>query len=371
MTTPAGGVRRGLPVLAVGAGLLAAAVGLGLGPRHGAVEGPTTSAVLGWALLVVGLLGAGWGAVRLLRSVRRRWWAPVLAALLLTTYLCSWTVGQAVAATHPPRPELGDRTPASVGLVHRDVTFPSADGVRLAGWYVPSRNGASVAVMHGAGSTRSAVLGHAAALAEDGFGVLLFDARGHGESAGSGMDFGWYGEADARGAVDFLVAQPDVATGRVGLVGLSMGGEEAIGAAGADERVGAVVAEGATHRVAADKGYLAAYGVRGEVQQGIDHLTYAVVDLLTPAPEPSTLRDSVATATSRAQPTHFLLIAGGLVEPEELAVDHVRGSSPHVQTWTVPDAGHTGGLRTAGEEWQRRVTTFLERTLLQDPASVG
>ncbi|HEX5917767.1 MAG TPA: hypothetical protein VFY76_07940, partial [Nocardioides sp.] len=165
MTTPAGGVRRGLPVLAVGVGLLAAAVGLGLGPRHGAVEGPTTSAVLGWALLVVGLLGAGWGAVRLLRSVRRRWWAPVLAALLLTTYLCSWTVGQAVAATHPPRPELGDRTPASVGLVHRDVTFPSADGVRLAGWYVPSRNGASVAVMHGAGSTRSAVLGHAAALA--------------------------------------------------------------------------------------------------------------------------------------------------------------------------------------------------------------
>ena len=64
----------------------------------------------------------------------------------------------------------------------------------LSGWYVPSRNGAAVVLLHGAGSTRSAVLPHAVVLADDGFGVLLYDARGHGRSQGRAMDFGWYGD---------------------------------------------------------------------------------------------------------------------------------------------------------------------------------
>ena len=50
---------------------------------------------------------------------------------------------------------LGGRTPADLELAYRDVTFPSSDGVDLAGWYVPARNGAAVALLHGAASTRS------------------------------------------------------------------------------------------------------------------------------------------------------------------------------------------------------------------------
>jgi pimeloyl-ACP methyl ester carboxylesterase len=266
-----------LGVLAVG--LVALAVGAGLGLRHYAVEGWGPPAVVGLLLLAGGLVCSGWATLRLLPALRRRWWPLALALLLVVTYLSLWTLGQAVAASYAPRPELGGRTPADLELAYRDVTFPSSDGVDLAGWYVPSRNGAAVALLHGAASTRSDVLDQAAVLARHGYGVLLFDARGHGESAGRGMDFGWHGTADVSGAVDFLTRQPDVSPDRVGLVGLSMGGEEAIGAAGTDERIAAVVAEGATARVAADKGYLAAYGVRGHVQQRIDAVSYWLTDL--------------------------------------------------------------------------------------------
>jgi hypothetical protein len=31
--------------------------------------------------------------------------------------------------------------------------------------------------------------------------------------------------------------------------------------------------------------------------------------------------------------------------------------------WVVPGAGHTGGLRTQPQEWERRVQTFLARVL--------
>lgn len=345
----------------VAAGLLALAAGAGLGPRHYSEEGFTRASGLGFALLLTGLLTAGWGAVQWLRSTRRRWWLLTVPTLLLAACLALWTVGQAVAATYPPRPSLGDRTPADVGLAYRGVTFPSADGVRLSGWYVASRNGAAVALLHGAGSTRTAVLDHAAVLAGAGYGVLLYDARGHGGSAGRAMDFGWWGSQDAAGAVDFLSDRPDVSPDRIGLVGLSMGGEEAIGAAGTDDRVAAVVAEGATNRVAADKAYLSAYGMRGEVQQWIDRGTYAVTGLLTDAPEPAPLRDDVASATRRG--AGVLLVAAGAVETEPLAAEHIAGTSDGVQTWVVPGAGHTHGLRTDPAAWTRRVIGFLDAEL--------
>lgn len=346
-------------------GLVALATGAGLGPRHYAEVGLSATAVGGLVLLGVGVALVIWSTTRILAPIRRRWWVPVTLLVLVATFLSSWTLGQAVAAVYAPRPELGGRTPSDLGVAFSDVTFPSSDGVELAGWYVPTRNGAAVAMMHGAGSTRSAELEHAAVLAEHGYGVLLFDARGHGESGGRSMDFGWFGEADASGAVDFLADAPGVAAGRIALVGTSMGGEQAIGAAGADSRVAAVVAEGATHRVAADRGYLeTAYGARGAVQQRIDAVTYWFTDMLSDAPRPLPLRDSVSIATSRREPTAFLLIAAGERRDEALAADRV-GQRGHglVETWTVPGADHTQALETAPEEWEERVLGFLEGSL--------
>lgn len=107
----------------------------------------------------------------------------------------------------------------------------TADGVTLAGRYVPSTNGAAVIVRHGSGSQRTATEAQAAVLAAHGYGVLQVDARGHGNSAGTAMDLGWWGESDTAAAVDLLASRPDVEPGRIGVLGLSMGGEEAVVAA--------------------------------------------------------------------------------------------------------------------------------------------
>lgn len=351
-------------VAALAVGLLALAVGVGLGPRHFALTGVSVPALVGAALVLTGLAAWTWALLHVLAAVRRRWWALVVPAVLVATYLVVWTLGQAVAASFAPRPALGEGTPADLGLVYDDVTFRSSDDEVLAGWYLPTRNGAAIALLHGAGSTRTSVLPQAAVLAEHGYGILLFDARGHGRSAGRSMDFGWYGESDVAGAVDFLTRQDGVSPARIGLVGISMGGEEAIGAAGLDERVAAVVAEGATNRVAADKGYLDSYGARGQVQQGIDHVTYWLTGLLSAAPEPASLRGSVSAACTRPDPARFLMITAGDVPDEAVAAAHIRG--PHtdcVRMWTVPGAGHARGLSTSPAEWQRQVTDFLDASL--------
>jgi pimeloyl-ACP methyl ester carboxylesterase len=228
----------------------------------------------------------------------------------------------------------------------------------LSGWYVPGDHDAAVVLLHGAGSTRSAVLDHAAVLAAHGYGVLLFDARGHGDSAGRAMDFGWFGDEDVGGAVSFLAGQPGVT--KIAAVGMSMGGEEAIGAAAVDDRIDAVVAEGATGRTAGDKAWLPAeHGIRGWLQRPLDWLTYGAADLLTDARAPITLRAAVGATSSPV-----LLITAGDVADEADAAHYIAAGSPSTVTvWEAPDAGHTDALRTHPAEWEARVTGFLADAL--------
>lgn len=58
---------------------------------------------------------------------------------------------------------------------------------------------------------------------------------------------------------------------------------------------------------------------------------------------------------------------GDWLTDEGHAARHVRSASPGtVDVWVVPGAGHTGGLDTAPDEWERRVTAFLSGALGDD-----
>jgi fermentation-respiration switch protein FrsA (DUF1100 family) len=344
--------------IAAPVGLLATAVGAGIGIRHVAKAGLTATSVLGLALLVFGLTlltAAGVVAWRALHRWKRLWLLPVALVALLV----AWPLAEGTVLGLAPRAGLGSLTPATRGLAYSDVTFDTSDGIRLSAWYVPSTNHAAVVAVPGAGSTRTGTLDQAAVLAGHGYGVLMVDPRGQGRSGGRAMDAGWYGNRDISAAVRFLRHQPGVNRSRIGVLGLSMGGEEAIGAA-ADPAIRAVIAEGATHRTAADKaGYLPG-GVTGAIQRRMDRLTYGVAALLSSAPEPRTLRSAIASARQ----TPLLLIAGGRAVDEPEAVAYLRAAAPdRVQTWTVPGASHTRGLATAPAEWTARVTAFLDWAL--------
>ena len=71
------------------------------------------------------------------------------------------------------------------------MAFKADDGVKLSGWYRPTRNGATVIVLHGGGGDRTGAIAHAKLLVRHGYGVLLYDARGRGRSEGTQNSFGW------------------------------------------------------------------------------------------------------------------------------------------------------------------------------------
>jgi fermentation-respiration switch protein FrsA (DUF1100 family) len=111
----------------------------------------------------------------------------------------------------------------------RDVAFATADGLRLGGWFLPAAGGGrgpAVLVLNGNGGNRAHRAPLAAALAREGFGVLLFDYRGYGGNPGTPTEAGLL--ADARAARAHLAARGDVDPARLVYLGESLGAAVAV-----------------------------------------------------------------------------------------------------------------------------------------------
>ena len=356
------GLRASAPwpgVVMVLVGTAGTIVGAGIGGVHLAKLGPTPVAIAGLVALACGVALLVRGGVAVTRSLRGWWRLLAIPGALGLLVFVLYPLTVAVNATNRPATPLGAAVPSDHGLAYEDVVVVTTDRTRLSGWYVPSRNGAAVVILHGAGSTRSSVLRHGTVLARRGYGVLMLDTRGHGLSEGRAMDLGWYAEPDVEAAVSFLARRSDVDPGRIGVVGLSMGGEQAIAAAGTDPRIGVVIAEGVTGMQAADHGWLPG-GPNGAIERGLEWVLYEAADLLTDASKPIPLRDAIRAAA----PTPILLIAGEATTDEADAGRWFREASPDtVELWIVAGSGHIGALTTDPTGWETRVTSTLDAAL--------
>ena len=216
--------------------------------------GPSGDDFTGFLAIPAGLLLLGLGAVTLFRTRRTEGnhaWRYGRRGLfgfagLVVGMLIVFPTGFAYVTTHTARAVV----PANqLGVAYQDVSFETSDGLTLKGWYVPSRNGAAVISFPG----RKGPQKPARMLARHGYGVLVFDRRGEGESEGEPNAFGWGGDLDIKAAVEFLRHRADVDGGRIGGIGLSVGGEMMLEAAAETDALKAVVSEGAGFRSFSDE----------------------------------------------------------------------------------------------------------------------
>ncbi|MBS4727821.1 alpha/beta hydrolase [Mycobacterium sp. SM1] len=104
----------------------------------------------------------------------------------------------------------------------QDVVLQTEDGIRLGAWFLPApAGGPAVLVCNGNAGDRMMRAPLAAALHRAGLAVLLFDYRGYGGNPGHPSERGL--AADARAALAFLAARPDVDPGRIVYFGESLG----------------------------------------------------------------------------------------------------------------------------------------------------
>jgi uncharacterized protein len=231
------------------------------------------------------------------------------------------------------------------------ISFTSADGLRLAGWYHPSANGAAVVVVNSAAGDRSGSRRHAELLARHGFGVLTYDARGTGESQGSPNGWGWGWQHDVGGAIDFLQTRGDVDDDRIGGLGLSTGADVLIEVAAEDRDLRVVVADGATGRSFADR-------PPGVLDAPIVWTMFAAGRLFSGTSPGAPL----ASLAARAAPTPVLLVAAGSLRGELEANERYAEAGPSTTLWRLPEVSHTNALAES-PDYERRVVDHLEATL--------
>jgi fermentation-respiration switch protein FrsA (DUF1100 family) len=254
--------------------------------------------------------------------------------------------------THAARPVV---PPVALGVPYEEVTFATSDGLELAGWYIPSKNGAAVIAFPG----RKGPQPHARMLARHGYGVLLFDRRGEGESEGDPNTLGWAGDRDLEAALAFLRGRPDVDRDRIGGLGLSVGGEMLLQAAAESQALRAVVSEGAGTR-----------SIREHV-----HMSGAAKWILLP--QWSVITAATAVFSNHAPPPDLNELVGRIAPRPVFLIytPHGQGAETLNPTfydaarepkmlWEIPEASHTGGLDARPREYERRVVGFFDKALL-------
>jgi dienelactone hydrolase len=352
------GARRGALGLAVGVFGIVAGVEAYYYTRE---VGPSGDDFTGLLALAAGVLLIGLGAVTLWRTRRMDgalWWRYPRRALLalagfLITAFVVLPVGLGYVTTHVGRAVV---PPDRLGVAHADVTFETADGLRLRGWYVPSRNGAAVIAFPG----RNGPQAQTRMLARHGYGVLLFDRRGEGRSEGAPNAWGWGGKADVKAAIAFLRRRPDVDPRRIGGIGLSVGGEMMLEAAAETDQLAAVVSEGAGARSTTEDLDEDMPGAARVIGAPVSVLKTASIAVFSNTAVPANLKDLVG----RIAPRPMLLIAApNSGHGEDLNRGYFAAAGEPKALWEIPESKHVGGIRARPAEYERRVLGFFDRAL--------
>jgi uncharacterized protein len=149
-----------------------------------------------------------------------------VAVVLLAALALLWSQQRRLIYLPAPR-----AVPAAAALLPgaEEVSFPTEDGLRLDGWFLPAAaagRGPAVLVCNGNAGNRSLRAPLAAALARAGLAVLLFDYRGYAANPGRPTEPGL--AADARAAAAYLAGRPEVDPARLVYFGESLGAAVAL-----------------------------------------------------------------------------------------------------------------------------------------------
>lgn len=267
------------------------------------------------------------------------------------TLLCRWRVG---GMFYYPDRTIYD-TPDRHGLKYEEVSFPSRDGTRLSGWFIPAvgKPRGTVIHFHGNAQNMTAHFGFVSWLPSRGFNLFVFDYRGYGKSAGSAGRRGVY--QDSLAALDYVSTRPDIDQKRLLVLGQSLGGANAIAALAAR-------LSGGIRAVAIDSAF-ASY--RGMVRDKIAEMPFLSF-FKGPLSRLLIGNDYSADAViASIAPTPLLIIHG----TKDSVVPYSHGqrlfelAREPKQFWTIEGADHTEAFADSTSEYCTRLVAFFDAAL--------
>jgi pimeloyl-ACP methyl ester carboxylesterase len=266
-----------------------------------------------------------------------------------------------VTITQPAPSVVGDPPQNNNGREYQPVTlFNEQDDIRLSGWYLPSENGATVILLHGFGGNRLDMKARADVLARHGFGVLMYDLRGHGESEGDVRAFGWQDVEDVKSALEFLSNREEVDPNKIGILGFSIGGQIAIRATAEYKQIKAIIAD--------DPGFVtvddapAPSNTKGKFIYLVSWVDGRGVSLWTGIPIPTGVTDVIRDISPR--PIMFIG-TGQSKEGQALVRYFYEIANEPKELWEIPEAYHGGEFEARPLEYEEKMIIFFNDALLK------
>jgi fermentation-respiration switch protein FrsA (DUF1100 family) len=262
------------------------------------------------------------------------------------------------------RPSIPDIAPQEFGLPFEDLQLTSSDGLSLRAWLVPAQspNGAGMILVHGLGANRSALLPTAEILHRNGYHVLLLDLRGHGESEGDQITYGYLEALDVMAGMEYMTVDLGLEPDRIGLLGVSMGGAAVVRAAGMIDQVGAIVIESSPS------------SLEGGIIDAFDEMSllprWPFAILITALAE-----RRVGARVEEVDSCRILHTLQGLPKllihgdqdtllPLEHHLRMVDAAAEPKESWIVAGMGHESAATYAPGAYENRLIEFLDRYLL-------
>lgn len=274
----------------------------------------------------------------------------LLLALAGTILLLSYQ--QTMDYLHPARQAASGEHLRATGIGFEEVELVAEDGVKLSAWYTPPRNGAVILVAHGYGDRRTEDF-HAL-FASHGYGVIAWDFRAHGDSGGDFSSLGYYEVMDARAALDFALAQPDVR--HVGAWGGSMGAVTMIRATAQYPEIEALVADSPFVTLEEEMDLRVPFPVmRSLIRLFAERASGVTIDSVRPV-------DDIA----RISPRPVFLIQGmgdGMVPLDSAQRLYDAAGEPRL-LWVENDVPHLNMYAYYKTRYTKRVIKFFDEYLL-------
>ncbi|ABC27726.1 putative lipase [Hahella chejuensis KCTC 2396] len=280
-----------------------------------------------------------------MKKFRRR--IAFASGALVLALAAVWGAGGALSASvnhhiAPPPPALNAQT----------VQF---DGV--SGWYAPAAGQQCALLLHGVRSDRTSMIKRALFLQKSGYSSLLIDLQGHGETQGEQITFGYRESDNVKSAIAYLRTQRQCA--KVAIIGVSLGGAASLlgqSPASADvyvlEAVYPNIEQAVSNRLSMRLGALGEW----------------LTPLLT-AQIPLRLGVSLDELRPEFAIKHItapVLIITGTEDQHTTLTEsqHLFDNAPEPKfLWLVKGAHHQDFHEYAPEEYESRVTRFLEQSL--------
>lgn len=285
----------------------------------------------------------------------------ILVSLVIGYVALSAYVGNALTT---PKRIFEPEKAAVFATTPEEVKFPAADGLEIAGWFIPTTAGDKALILiHGRNVSRTQNFDglfpdFGAAMQRRGFAVLMIDLRGHGQSAAARCTFGLTERRDVIGAVNWL-KQRGYQANKIGILGVSLGAAAAIGAAADDPEIGVLVL---------DSGFAEIYPIMQQLWPSASGLPEIFL--------PSTLLFAhwlTGYDLTSAQPVKELerlaprpiLIIHSAFDPET-PVAHayqLQAAAPTSEYWETTTTEHALNYNSNPQEYVDRVADFLNRSL--------